>query len=405
MKFNNRGFTLAQVLVAAGMLGALSLGFMQMMKNISDGQSRESASNDENELSNLIHIILNNEKFCRISLAGDGADGNPSSPVVFKKTNIDELGSEGLNVELFFSNQAGTLRTLKKISGTDTSFNKYEKIKIKSLKLVMNNDEGSNYTASSGHTDIGVLRLEYDKKNSISSYQAGKMDFNIQLRMKTDASGNTTILSCSGKDLSENTVYKYPESCSMKLSHRDNGGAFREATLDMSSGGYVGVRLRGDVNNDDDFRISASCSGSDELSSYFKSCRLGFGWKDSTDNGNISNANPTKISNVNFDGSWALINTDGDVNEDDSFYYRVQCPSGTNSALNEYVKSKCMICMGHTDNWYSSPEKQSCKKIQDLTDSSWGRIMTAGDVGADDALFLGFFCEGEHYNVIKEWSY
>ncbi|EQC45306.1 hypothetical protein [Bacteriovorax sp. Seq25_V] len=399
---DNHGFTLAQVMIAAALMGGLALGFMQIMKNINDGQSFANSMSDEMMMNNEINLILSEERYCRVSLAGDGEVGVPIAPVTFSKTDIDEDG-EGLDIELFLSNQDGNARTIKKLSGTDPTRAKYGHLKIKSLKLLMNNSVGTTYSESASHLDMGVVRVAYEKKISSTKYREMTQDFPVKVRMKTNSMGESTILACSGTSLSSEG-FKYPTSCKMTFSHRDNGGAFRNVELDMSSGGYVGLRLRGDVNGDDDFKITGNCSAGEEIDDYIKSCELGFGWRDSTDTGSSIVASPFKIRTSTFNGS-VTINTDGDVNGDDSFYYRLRCPNGSNSDLNTYMKEKCMICMGHTDEWYASPQKQSCKKLQDLSDNSWGRIMTSGDVGADDAMFLGFFCEGEHYNVIKNWAY
>lgn len=221
-----------------------------------------------------------------------------------------------------------------------------------------------------------------------------------------ESNGVTRILSCSRVREKNLDSFKYPSNCKMTFSHSDNGGAYRSAELDMSSGGFVGVRLRGDVNSDDRFRISGNCGSGNELDDYLKSCNIGFGWKDSTDSSSAAHAYPSISKSYDYPfNSTITLQTGGDVNADDSFYYRLRCPSGSNSELDEYMKSKCVICMGHTDKYYASPEKSSCKKIQNMSDNSWGRIMTSGDVGADDAMFLGFFCEGEFAHIIKQWSY
>lgn len=405
---NNKGFSLVSVMVAAGLLGGLAIGVMQLFENINKGQNFAQSIADELDLRSEVNLILGNEKHCRISLAGEGDKGSPTTPVTFSKSNIDDA-TEGLDIELFLANQDGNARTLKKLSSSDVSKNKFGKLEINSVKLIMSNPTtpaGEDYLESTGHNDVGEIVVTFTKKLTSSTDRQLKISFPVNVGMMTNSSRETTILSCSKEVESDQGNYTYPQSCSLTLSHRDNGGAWRSSTTNLNSGGFAAVRLRGDVNGDDDFRITGSCGSGDELSSYFSGCELGLGWRDSTDTGNPVVANPlaTKTSTSSFNGS-VQINTDGDVNADDSFYYRVRCPSGADINLNDYVKRKCIICMGHTDRWYSSPEKASCKKVQDISDNSWGRIMTSGDVGADDALFLGFFCEGEFAPIIKSWSY
>lgn len=113
---NEEGFTIAQVLIAAGLMGALTLVFMNLMKNMNQAQSFAQSSADEIELRSTIRMILDEEKYCRVSLAGDGPVGSPSSPVVFEKEDIDE-DSEGLDISLYLANQDGDARTTKKLNG------------------------------------------------------------------------------------------------------------------------------------------------------------------------------------------------------------------------------------------------------------------------------------------------
>src|SRR5690606_6795322 len=401
-----RGFSLVSVMIAVGLLGGVALGVMKLFDNINKSQSTAQAYADEIELRTALTQILSDERYCRVSLAGNGPHGSPITPVRFRKSNID-ADTEGLDVELFLSNQAGDTRTQKKYSGTDTSFNKVGKLEIKSMKLIMNNPTippGNDYSQSTGHSDVGEILVSYGKKVGTAE-RILEMRFPVTLGMSTSASGQTTILSCSRETAASDTdSFGYPQSCSISISHSDNGGAFRTSTLNMNDGGFAAIRLRGDVNSDDRFRLSGNCGSGDQLSAYFAACQIGFGWSDTTDNGSTSVASPLTQYNSSFNSTITL-QTGGDVNEDDSFYYRIRCPNGSNPELNDYVKTKCMICMGHTDRWYSSPEKSSCHRIQNSGSSSWGRIMTSGDVSADDALFIGFFCDAEFAPIIKSWAY
>lgn len=401
-----KGFSLISVMVAVGLLGGVAVGVMKLFDNINKGQSTAQAYADEIEMRTVFTQILSDERYCRVSLAGNGPHGTPTSPVRFRKADNDS-DSEGLNVELFLSNQAGDTRTQKKFSGTDTNFNKVGKLEIKSMKLVMNNPTtppGNDYAQSTGHSDVGEILVSYGKKVG-GAERILQMRFPVTVGMSTSASGQTTILSCSRETAAATTDgFGYPQNCSLSFSHSDNGGAYRTTTLSMNNGGLAGIRLRGDVNSDDRFRLSGNCGSGDELSAYFAACQIGFGWRDSTDNGSTIVANPATQYNVSFNSTITL-QTGGDVNEDDSFYYRIRCPNGSNPELNDYVKNKCVMCMGHTDRWYSSPEKASCHRVQNSGSSSWGRIMTSGDVSADDALFIGFFCDAEFAPIIKSWAY
>lgn len=415
---NDKGFSLVQIMVAAGMLGGLSLAFLQLVKNTNDVQVSAKSKSEEMEFRTSIRMILDNEKFCRVSIAGDGPSGVPASPVTFKKQTADDLATEGIDVSLYYSNQAGDARTLKKFNGANNpgtnDKSQIGSLTIKSIKLVMNNPitPGPNYPDNPNHSDIGVLRMVVSRKTSLTTTKDTIMDFDLIVAMATGQSpqtpGVTKLISCTRKkDDEEDKSYTYPKSCTMTLSHSDSGAPYRSVTLNMDSGGMVGLRMRGNVDNNDTFRISSNCSStSDEMDSYFSNCSIGFGWKDVTDNANVSNAFPTAGKNyLSLFGSTISLQTGGDVNQDDSFYYKIACPNGTDDDLNKYVKNKCQICFAQGDQWRTSPANITCKKVQDQSDTTWGRTVVDGDVNGDDAFFLGFFCEGEFSPIIKDWNY
>ncbi len=206
MKFlSNRGFSLASVMVAAGLLGGLSLAVMQVMKNINDGQSRAGSVADEAEMTVVIRMILDNPNYCKMSLAG----------MTFKKEDVDFGGveverssnftsaSEGLDVELWYSNIAGNTRTIKKFNGDDnisgSDKSKFGKLKIKSMKLVMFNGPTAcpdNY-CSTDTNDIGQLVVLYEKKINSSQSRPAIKTFPLNLGFTTDGSGVSTIQFCS----------------------------------------------------------------------------------------------------------------------------------------------------------------------------------------------------------------
>jgi hypothetical protein len=209
--WNNKGFSLVSVMIAAGMLGGLSLAVMQVMKNIGDGQSRANSMADEAEMAISVRMVLDNPNYCRISLAGEDPAG---SPVTFKKKDIDFAGvevnrgsaftevSEGLDVDLWYSNVAGDSRTLKKFNGADSpgsdDKSKFGKLNITSMKLVMNNGLGgcSDNYCDGTDSDTGQLVIIYEKKINSSQRRKMKKIFNVNVGMSTDSSGESTILSC-----------------------------------------------------------------------------------------------------------------------------------------------------------------------------------------------------------------
>ncbi len=194
----NKGFSLVGVMVAIGLLGAVSIGVMQLMKNIQQGHSFAKGSSDEIELRTEIRMLLDDDKFCKVSLAGEGPSGLPVSPVKFQKKNIDEA-NEGLDVELWLSDFKGEKRTIKKFSAQDSTKSSYGRIKITSMKLVMNNQTGIDYPEISWHTDIGELRVKIEKSDEKRQIN---MNFPIMVGMSTQTGGETTILSCNRERVS-----------------------------------------------------------------------------------------------------------------------------------------------------------------------------------------------------------
>ncbi len=194
---NQNGFSIVQVLVAAGMAGGLAVVMMQMMGNLNKSSKFAESKVDEIELRSMVRLILSNDKFCRISLAGEGPLGSPTNPVTFQKSAIDgDMPNEGLEFELFYSSPDGESRTQKKLSATDDSLNRFGNLSIQSLFLTMNNGVGSNYPASSGESDIGEIVIEGEKRIQESRVDF-KMSFPISVSFRTNAAGESTILSCS----------------------------------------------------------------------------------------------------------------------------------------------------------------------------------------------------------------
>ena len=194
---NEKGFSLASVLVAAGLLGMLAMGAAQLFDLISDGKIRSEGYLEEFQLQQDIALYLSDQDRCRISLAGSGPEGEPADPVTFNKIDVDEEAS-GLDIEIW--NHEATdkeVRSNKRISAIDENYNKFGKLNITSLKLVFNNSPGVNYLESSSHSDIATVILNYNKKVSKKRTFEIRREFSVNVSMRTDHSGETTLLGCS----------------------------------------------------------------------------------------------------------------------------------------------------------------------------------------------------------------
>ncbi len=207
MKLNQSGMTLVGVLIAAAIMGIISMGVMGLFENINKGQRDVATVADEMEVRNLVRMILSNDNFCRVSIAGEGETLFPKNPVKFYREDIDEdENGEGLDVELFFSNPAGNKRTKKMLSSSDPQKSLIGNLKIQELKLIMNNGSPGNYEPSTNHYDVGILKVLMLKKGSKKTKKA---EFPVYVGMKTDELGETTIVSCS-RVVAEAQVNKNP---------------------------------------------------------------------------------------------------------------------------------------------------------------------------------------------------
>lgn len=207
--FNPSGFSLVSVLIATALAGGLALVVMQLSDNMSSIESRSMATLDAKELLTEFRLILDDERHCRLSLAGE----NPAaSPVKFKKNEIDETDSEdGLPVEIWIGNIDGTSRAKKKFSESDDLYKKYGKIKIESIRLYMNNSPGSSYPPGPG-SDLGTLRLKYSFfQNKVE--KGYLKDFLVRVSFTTSGA-ESTIQSCSRTDSGSSTVALKRANCS-----------------------------------------------------------------------------------------------------------------------------------------------------------------------------------------------
>ena len=195
---SNNGFSIVQVLVAIALSGVLTLVVMKISQNMNSVQSEAEASQEENELKAEFRMILDNVDHCTVSLAGLDP---VNSPTRFKKSDIDEPdNNEGLTVELFQKSSTGrTKRYTSNEDDTTPTLIWLKKIKIKSMKLSMPNPPiNVNYPQATRHTDIGRLFITIEKNK-----RTKRLQLPLVITMKTDSSGESTILSCRSQATSD----------------------------------------------------------------------------------------------------------------------------------------------------------------------------------------------------------
>lgn len=194
-----KGFTLVETLVGMALFSGLVLAGMRLMGNLGDTKRGVQTDTDELALTREIKSILSSERFCRVSLTGDGPPGSPDTPLTFNKSNIDEPG-EGIDVELYYSNAAGDARSSKRYSASDSNNNRLGKLTLTSIKFLMDNEVIGDYGPAPEHFDIGHIRVTYTYLTSKNVLTTGNLAFPIFVKMSTSAGGLSTFISCSDRE-------------------------------------------------------------------------------------------------------------------------------------------------------------------------------------------------------------
>lgn len=192
------GFSLVQVLIAAGMMGALALGVMQITQNISQTLSNAQNVQDQMGLFSEIDMLLRNEDHCRVSLGGENFE---ASSLAFRRSLLNaEQGATLYPVELYFSSEDGKKRRTKKFSAIDSQYKKYGNISIETISLSLENKDTSNYPQKDRHVDQGFIDVEISRPVSVGQNRLIQKSFPVQLTLQTNLSGETRILSCASLD-------------------------------------------------------------------------------------------------------------------------------------------------------------------------------------------------------------
>ena len=87
MRLNKRGFSLVEIMVAAAMLGAVSLGVMSLQKNMKKGEVISETKMEELELRRLITTLLTDQLACKNTFLGS----NIGSPITQIKNSAGSV--------------------------------------------------------------------------------------------------------------------------------------------------------------------------------------------------------------------------------------------------------------------------------------------------------------------------
>lgn len=416
---NQKGFSLVGVTVAAALMGGLALMMMRIMDNINSGKIFMEAMADEDDLRSSLKILLENSKHCSISLRGK----------TFKKKEIDfdnlpisrstsnfNSSSEGLDIDLWYSDMGGVNKTRKRFNGADypgsRDLSQFGRIKIKTIKLVMNNGNGpcsGNYCDNES-SDLGQIAILYEKPIRLGKMREQKLVFDINVKMQT-SSAVSTIDSCALKlaGEEEKKEYEYPQQCTVGFRYVTHGGSIRnDMTMPLSKPGFYGIKMLGDSDVDDDnyLHLKANCptSGGNEFDKYLRDkCSIAIGQRDTSSNSSLSNASPEHYSKRRFNSvsSWENFRFKGDVNTDDRIYFKMFCSSGySDQNLVNWVQSTCRFCLAQTDDDSDGNVRNvGCSPIQTsgYSPTNWAQVKVVGDADTRDTFFFGFFCNNHYF--------
>lgn len=206
---NQKGISLINVMIAASILSAASLGYLRMSENVNQVKNSTQSSIDEEELDAVLRMLLGKRGACSISIAqknslggsGVGLGGSTMSAVVLKKKDYDEA-DEGYEIGLYLSDQDGNKRTKLIAAQADGNGDpvRFGNLVFESVKLRLNGSAdvcGQNYCVNSSHDDVATVEVIYKKKTTALRTTTKTLKYEIELNMSTTSGGNTTLNSCS----------------------------------------------------------------------------------------------------------------------------------------------------------------------------------------------------------------
>jgi type II secretory pathway pseudopilin PulG len=216
LRTNQKGFSLVSVMVAVGLLGGVSLAVMQLSQNANQVNNMSQIKTDEIELNQSLRMVLNDPAHCQAGILGETFEKKlvDNDGIIITSGSDFQDDDEGLDIELWYGKDGGTIKTHKKFNGFDNPSispdpekSKFGKLKIMSIKLVMNNGMGScadNY-CDGLDSDTGQVVVIYEKKINKNTMRTHKKIIDVNVGFAT-ITGVSTILSCTGIPLSAGLV-------------------------------------------------------------------------------------------------------------------------------------------------------------------------------------------------------
>ena len=247
MKKNNflkrqAGFSIMEVMIAAGLLGIVSLGVMQLTKNMTKSSKTDAQRAEFNQLTNQIQSLLKDEYSCESTLLGVSPAGSGTSITQVKRKKPDGTSS----VVFESGNSYG--------ASTNPIF-------LKSMKI-------KNFDAASGMGDFIIEmnkgRKDYDsmtqaEKDTVlaTSYGTAIVVKTIKLQMILDGSGKIKDCLSDKDDYTTGACAMvngdFADKVKCKSIKVDGNGIDPSITakthMQVNSGLNVGSTLSGDPGN------------------------------------------------------------------------------------------------------------------------------------------------------------
>ena len=191
-RLDSKGFSLVGVIVAGGIIATLALSVTKVAEKIAKSERTIVNLHQQNALSTEITNLLSIEQHCRVSLAGPGAKGSPTSPVTLTKSNYDGPG-EGLPVKLYTAGSDKISRLNLKFDGTINQ--KHLGLTIKEIILRFDSTTGPHPSNTSEYQDRADLLVKVEKKSGQSKVTS-QLKFPLMVIVATNSSSVATIHSC-----------------------------------------------------------------------------------------------------------------------------------------------------------------------------------------------------------------
>ena len=192
---NQKGMSMASVLVASGMLGLLSIGLGEVMKRIKMGEREIASVQNQFELQKEMALLLDRENHCKAGLVWQTADRNLGTIKLFAKSAVsDYKAGKSRRVELWTAKDGtGTRGTRKFFDGQ-----KYGKITIKSIRFTLDSSTGQLPPRKRSHKDLGKIHVVVSRKMANNRLRDHSFTFPLEVNLTTNNQSLARINTCHG---------------------------------------------------------------------------------------------------------------------------------------------------------------------------------------------------------------